>query len=85
MSTNTGPVVATPVTTPADAAVTTTQIVALLAWARSLSEAGSSADPAERVAYQIAKTALLARITDHITDHQPQPSTQDSQQRKPCD
>jgi hypothetical protein len=57
---------------------TTTQIAAqiatLLAWARSLSEAGSNADPTERAAYQAAKTALLARIAEQ----EPQPSTQDS-------
>jgi hypothetical protein len=51
MTTSTGP-------------VSTTEIAALLAWARSLSEARGSADPAQRAAYQAAKTALLARITD---------------------
>jgi hypothetical protein len=42
-----------------------TDIAGLLAWARSLSDAGSNADPAERAAYQAAKTALLARIAGH--------------------
>jgi hypothetical protein len=55
----------------------TSEIACLLAWARSLSEAGPAADPVERVAYQTAKTALLARITQH-TDLTPIPdSTRD--------
>jgi hypothetical protein len=44
-------------------AVSTTEIAALLAWARSLSDAGDSADPTERSAFQAAKATLLARIT----------------------
>jgi hypothetical protein len=55
MSTNTGP-------------VSTTEIAALLAWARSLSEAGPAADPDQRAAYQTAKAALLARITHTTPD-----------------
>jgi hypothetical protein len=42
-------------------------IADLLAWARSLSQAGPAADPAERAAYQKAKTTLLARIADQHT------------------
>ena len=38
-------------------------ITDLLAWARRLSDAGRHADPAERAAYQAAKTQLLARLT----------------------
>jgi len=53
----------------------TAQITELLTWTRSLSEAGASADPAERAAYQAAKTALLARLTDPRTT---QPSTEDT-------
>jgi hypothetical protein len=41
-------------------------IADLLAWARSLSQAGPG--PAERAAYQNAKTTLLARIADQHTD-----------------
>lgn len=41
---------------------TVTQIAGLLAWARSLSDAGPNTDPAERAAYQAAKTTLLARL-----------------------
>ena len=52
--------------------VSATEIAALLAWARSLSETGPAADPAERAAYQAAKTALLARIADH--QHQQPPN-----------
>jgi hypothetical protein len=55
--------------------VSTAEIAALLAWARSLTEAGPTADPAERAAYLAAKTALLARITDQ---HTSQVSTKDS-------
>jgi len=44
--------------------VSTTEIAALLAWARSLSDAGSNTDPTQRAAFQAAKTTLLARITD---------------------
>jgi hypothetical protein len=47
---------------------TTTEIAGLLAWARSLSDTHSSADPTERAAYQAAKTALLARLTPHNPD-----------------
>ena len=51
--------------------VSTAEIANLLAWARSLSDAGASASasahPVERAAYQAAKTALLARITDHAS------------------
>lgn len=60
---------------PAADQVSTAEIAHLLAWARSLSDAGSSVDPAERAAYLAAKTALLARITDQ--DHSP-PSTKDT-------
>jgi hypothetical protein len=38
-------------------------IADLLAWARRISDAGRHADPAERVAYQAAKTDLLAHLT----------------------
>jgi hypothetical protein len=51
----------------------TTEIAALLAWARSLSDAGGNTDPAQRAAYQAAKAALLARITHQPhTDEHPQ-------------
>jgi hypothetical protein len=58
--------------------VNAAQIAELLAWARSLSEAGASADPAQRAAYQAAKTALLARLTHQpdTTDH-PQGTARD--------
>ena len=65
MSTNTGP-------------VSTTEIAALLAWARSLSEASATADHAERAAFQAAKATLLARITD-------QPDTDEYPQGTVCD
>lgn len=56
--------------------VSATEIASLLAWARSLSDTGNT-DPAEQAAYQAAKTALLARITQH-TDPAPIPdSTKD--------
>lgn len=54
--------------------VSAAQIADLLAWARSLSEAGPAADPTERAAYQAAKTALLTRLTNSDTS---QPSTKD--------
>ena len=44
------------------------EIADLLAWARSLSGAGPDADPADRAAYQKAKTTLLARIADQHAD-----------------
>jgi hypothetical protein len=55
--------------------VSTAEIAALLAWARSLTQAGPTADPAERAAYLTTKTALLARITDQ---HTSQASTKDT-------
>jgi len=39
------------------------QIADLLTWARRLTEAGHTADHADRAAYQAAKADLLARIT----------------------
>jgi hypothetical protein len=57
--------------------VSATEIAVLLAWARSLSETGPAADPAERAAYQAAKTALLTRIADHQHQRSPQLSTKD--------
>ena len=62
-------------TSPTTGQVSVAQIAELLAWTRSLSEAGASADPAERAAYHAAKTALLARLTDPRTT---QPSTEDT-------
>jgi hypothetical protein len=44
--------------------VDTTEIAGLLAWARSLTQAGRSADPADRASYLTAKTALLSRISN---------------------
>jgi hypothetical protein len=41
---------------------TVTDIAGLLAWARSLSDAGPNTDPAERASYQATKTTLLARL-----------------------
>jgi hypothetical protein len=49
----------------------TTEIADLLAWARSLSDAQGSADPAERAAYQAAKTTLLARLAHQNPDPSP--------------
>ncbi len=46
----------------------TAEIADLLAWARSLSQAGPTADPADRAAYQTAKATLLARIADQHAD-----------------
>jgi hypothetical protein len=48
--------------------VSAAEIADLLAWARSLTDAGPTADPIERAAYQAAKTILLARIADQHTD-----------------
>jgi hypothetical protein len=62
-------------TTTAGEPVSTTQIADLLAWARSLSEAGA-ADPDQRAAYQAAKTALLTRLTGQHPDTS-QPPTKD--------
>ncbi len=44
------------------------QIADLLAWARRLTEAGSTTDPADRAAYLAAKAILLARLTEHPHD-----------------
>jgi hypothetical protein len=41
----------------------TAEIADLLAWARRLTAQGRHADPAERAAYQAAKTRLLAHLT----------------------
>lgn len=57
---------------------TAAEIAGLLAWARSLSDAGPAADPDQMAAYQAAKTALLARITT-------QPDTHHYPQRTPHD
>ena len=64
-----------PATRRVSAARITAQIAELLAWTRSLSDAGAGADPAERAAYQAAKTALLARLADQQAT---QPSTEDT-------
>lgn len=61
---------------PASDPVSTAEIADLLAWARSLSQAGSSVDPADRATYLAAKTALLARITHQHPDTDPD-STKD--------
>ena len=46
------------------------EIANLLAWARQLSNAGATADPAQRAAYLAAKANLLARVADtHAHDH----------------
>jgi hypothetical protein len=42
--------------------VSVAAIADLLAWARRLSDGAPHFDPAERAAYQAAKTSLLARI-----------------------
>jgi hypothetical protein len=44
--------------------VSTAEIAHLLAWVRSLTTAGTAADPTERAAYLATKTALLARLAD---------------------
>jgi hypothetical protein len=62
----------------ASATETVTEIAGLLAWARSLSDAGPHTDPAERAAYQAAKTTLLARLAH-------QPETTDNHQGTACD
>jgi hypothetical protein len=69
-------------TIPASGQVSVAEIAALLAWARSLTQAGGSADPAERAAYQAAKTALLTRLThqhpdNHTTTDDPQGTVRD--------
>jgi hypothetical protein len=51
--------------------VSAAEIASLLAWARSLSQAGRSVDPDERATYLAAKTALLARITRQHPDTDP--------------
>jgi hypothetical protein len=53
---------------------TTTEIAGLLAWARSLGDTRGGADPAERAAYQAAKTTLLARLAHH----NPTPTPEDT-------
>lgn len=45
------------------------EIADLLAWARQLSAAGPTADPADRTAYLAAKTDLLARIPTRDLHH----------------
>jgi hypothetical protein len=65
-------------TSPTYDPVSTAQIANLLAWARSLSEAGPTADPDQRAAYQAAKTALLARLAHQHPDTS-RPSTKDVQ------
>jgi hypothetical protein len=60
---------------PAGDQVSTAEIAHLLAWARSLSDAGPAVDPAERAAYLAAKTVLLNRLTDQ---HHSPPSTKDT-------
>jgi hypothetical protein len=50
--------------------VSPTEIGNLLAWARSLTQAGPAGDPADRAAYLAAKADLPARIADqHADDH----------------
>jgi hypothetical protein len=58
-------------TTPAREPVSTAQIAALLAWARSLSQAGGAADPDQRAAYQPANTTLVTRLAGHPDTSQP--------------
>jgi hypothetical protein len=50
-------------------APTPAEIADLLAWARRLTEAGRSADPADRAAYQATKADLLARIPTQSPHH----------------
>jgi hypothetical protein len=53
-------------------------IADLAAWARQLTEQGRHGDPAERAAYQAAKTNLLAHLTasaDTEPAGQPDPRT----------
>ena len=45
--------------TPPPNQVSTSEIAELLAWARSLTEAGTAADPDQRAAYLATKTALM--------------------------
>jgi hypothetical protein len=61
--------------TPTSTPVSTTEIAALLAWARSLTKDGHAADPNQRAAYQAAKTALLDRITNQQPDTAPTKDT----------
>lgn len=44
--------------------VTIGEIADLLAWARALTEAGPTIDPAQRAAFLTAKHQLLARLAD---------------------
>ncbi len=62
-------------TSPSDR-VSTAEIAGLLAWARSLTEAGPAAAPTQRAAYLAAKAALPARVADQ-SNHQ-RLSTKDS-------
>lgn len=51
--------------------VTAAEIADLAAWARTLTAAGTAAEPADRAAYLAAKADLLARIADqHAHDWQ---------------
>jgi hypothetical protein len=61
-------------TSPTYDPVSTAQIANLLAWARSLSEAGPTADPDQRAAYQAAKATLLTRLADQHPDTDPTPT-----------
>jgi len=54
--------------TPPPNQVSTSEIAELLAWARSLTEAGTAADPDQRAAYLATKTALLARLAHTTPD-----------------
>lgn len=45
------------------------QIVALLAWARRLAEQPFDIDPQERAEFQHAKTELLARISNKVSNN----------------
>ena len=53
---------------PGHASVTARQIADLLAWARSLAEQGTAADPTERAAFLATKHELLNRLTHDNTD-----------------
>jgi hypothetical protein len=51
--------------------VSPAEIADLLAWARSVTEAGPAADPTQRAAYLSAKAELLTRIAEQHTENGP--------------
>lgn len=60
-----------------DPPVSVREIADLLAWTRRLSEAGRHADPAEKAAFHVAKTALFTRL-GHTLDDADEPATENT-------